>query len=270
MELIVTNHTFELPSEISNFDELRQSITPTLDFYKSLVVTEDGIREAKDDRSKLNNWKKQIETERKKIKTICLAPYKEIETKINQLNALIDEPITIIDQQLQAFDEKSLQEKKNVLEEHFTTENTLDFIAFGDVLPVKWKNKTEKTESLKAEISAKLSALKSDFAHLQNMYRQSPLWTAIYLKFAETKDKAITLAYVIELERLQTHLKGSVSDSVSGNVTIPVTPQTAVTNDSETVSGAFKVTCSISQLKNLRDFMLQQGIKFKVIKEETQ
>ena len=234
------------------------------------MVTEDGIREAKDDRSKLNSWKKHIEAERKKIKTACLVPYKEIETKINQLTALIDEPIAVIDQQLQAFDEKVLQEKKNVLEEHFTAENTLDFIAFGDVLPVKWKNKTEKTENLKAEISAKLSALKSDFTHLQNMYGQSPLWTAIYLKFADTKDKAVALAYAVELERLQTHLKRPVSDSVSGNVTIPVTSQTAITNDSETVSGAFRVTCSISQLKNLRDFMLQQGIKFKVIKEERQ
>ncbi|MDE6101892.1 MAG: DUF1351 domain-containing protein, partial [Ruminococcus sp.] len=269
--LIISEKQFELPSEISNLEELRQTLIPTLEFYKNLVVTEESIKSAKSDRADLNRLKKMIDDERKKIKNRYLSPYQAIENECKQLITLIDEPVKAIDEQLKAFDEKALQTKRNVLEEHFSTENTLDFVKLEDVLPTKWKNKTEKIESLKAEISAKISAVKSDFEHIKSMYSDSVLWTAIFTKFIETRDKSATLAYAIELERSEMHLKNPVDDSVSGNVITLPEHRTAVADDSEcskTVSGAFRVTCTVEQLKNLRDFMLQHDIKFEVIKEE--
>lgn len=271
MELLVTNKNFELPAEISNFEELKQALLPKLAFYKSLVVTEDSIREAKSDRADLNKLKKSIDEERKKIKTRYLSPYQEIENKFKELTTLIDEPIKAIDEQLRAFDEQALQVKRNILEEHFWTENPPDFVKLEDVLPAKWRNKTEKIDSIKAEISANLSAIKSDFDYLESMYSKSPLWTAVFRKFTETRDKASALAYAVELERSEKLLKAPVSDSVSGNVISPPEQETAVKNDSERsqmLSGTFRVTCTAEQLKNLRDFMLQHDIKFEVIREE--
>lgn len=281
MELIVKEKQFELPAEIINLEELRQALTPKLEFYKTLVVTEDSIRSAKSDKADLNKLKKVIDERRKEIKKAYFEPYQAIESECKQLIALIDDPITAIDDQLKAFDEKDLQVKRAVLEERFQTENTLDFITLEDVLNPKWRNKTEKTDSLKAEISAKLSALKSDFAYIQSMYRSSALRTAVYAKFMETKSKEQTLAYAVELERLEKRLNASVSGSVSGNVITPPTAQTAVTDDfdgsrtvaddsdsSQTVSGSFRVSCTKNQLIALRDFMKSQGIKFEVIREE--
>ena len=270
-ELAVITKKFELPAEISNFEELKQAFTPKLDFYKSLVVTEDSIINAKDDRSKLNKMKKAIDKRRIEIKKEYLAPYQVIENEFKQLITLIDEPINAIDEQLKPFDEKDLQDKRDVLEEHFRTENTLDFVKFEDVLPEKWENKTEKAESLKAEISTKLSTIKSDFAYLENMYSRSPLWAAIFIKYVETKDKATALSYAVELERTERLLNAPVSHSVSGNVITLPERQTAITDDfrgSHAVSGAFRATCTVGQLENLCNFMLQHDIKFEVIKEE--
>lgn len=271
MDLIISEKQFELPAEISNFEELRQALIPKLAFYKSLVVTEDSIKEAKSDRTDLNKLKKSIDEERKKIKNRYLAPYLEIEGKFKELTTLIDEPIKAIDEQLKAFDEQALQVKRNALEEHFREENPPDFVKFEDVLPAKWRNKTEKVESLKSEISVKLSAIKSDFAYIESMYAKSPLWTAVFRKFTETRDRASTLAYAIELERSEMCLKSSMSNSVSGNAITLETAQAAVTDDSErskTVSGSFKVTCTKFQLIELCKFMQSKGIKFKHIKEE--
>lgn len=271
MELIISEKQFELPAEISNFEELRQALIPKLEFYRNLVVTEESIKSAKSDRADLNRLKKMIDDERKKIKNRYISPYQVIENECRQLITLIDEPIYTIDSQLKAFEEKALQAKRAVLEAHFNSENTLDFVKLDDVLNKKWKNKTEKTESLKTEISAKISALKTDFEDIESMYSASVMWTAIFAKFKETIDKSATLAYAIELERSEMRLKRSQSDSVSSNVITPTTSQTAVTDDSErsqTVSGSFKVTCTISQLVALRDFMKNKGIKFEVLKEE--
>lgn len=271
MELNITNRQLELPAEISNLEEFRQSLVPKLEFYKSLVVTEDSVKSAQSNKSDLNKFKKVIDDRRKEIKKAYLEPYEALESECKQLISLIDEPIKAIDDQLKAFDEVKIQQKKAVLEEYFGAENTFDFIILDDVLNSKWKNKTEKIDSLKAEISAKLSAIKTDFEYLKNMYSGSTLRTAVYAKFMETKSKEQTLAYAVELERLEMHLNNAVSDSASGNAITPETAQTAVTGDSErskTVSGAFRVTCTESQLIELCKFMQSKGIKFKHIKEE--
>ncbi len=271
MELIVREKQFELPAEISNFEELRQALVPKLEFYRNLVVTEESVRAAKSDRADLNRLKKSIDEERKRFKSRYLEPYQVIENKCKELISLIDEPLNVISDQLKAFDEKELQTKRTVLEEYFNAENTLDFVTLDDVLSKKWRNKTEKTDSLKSEISDRLSVLKSDFEDIKSLYSGSVLRTAIFTKFRETKDKSATLAYAVELERSEKRLNGLENDSVPDNVITPETLQTAVTDDSErsqTVSGTFRVTCTISQLVSLRDFMRKQGIDFKVIKEE--
>ncbi|MDE5582443.1 MAG: DUF1351 domain-containing protein [Ruminococcus sp.] len=271
MKFTVVNKTFELPVAISNFEELRQAIMPKISFYKSLVVTEDTVKSAKSDRAELNRLKKVIDDERKKIKACYLMPYQAIEDECKQLIDLIDEPIKAIDGQLKAIDEQALQVKKQALEEHFRGENPPDFIRLEDVLPVRWKNKSEKTESLKAEISAKISVIKTDFDYLNNMYSDSPHRTAILRKFTETLDKSETLSYAVELARSETLCNAPVSDSVSGNViTLPDSADTVTGSysGSQTVSGVFRVICSTVQLRNLCAFMVKNGIKFKSIRED--
>ena len=192
-----------------------------------------------------------------------------IEDECKNLITMIDEPIKAIDSQIKAFDDMELQAKRAELEKCFNTENTLDFVILDDVLNPKWKNKTEKTESLMNEIRAKISGLKSDFEYLQNMYSDSGLWTAILKKFQETKSKEQTLAYAVELERSEKRLNTSKINSTESNIIIPETNQTPIKINSESnriVSGTFKVTCTESQLIALRDFMKSKNIKFELVK----
>lgn len=99
MEFIVTNRNFELPAEISNLEELRKWLIPKLEFYKSLVVTEDDIKSAKAEKASLNKLKKAIDDKRKEIKKAYLEPYQIIEEECRKLLEMIDEPIKAIDSQ---------------------------------------------------------------------------------------------------------------------------------------------------------------------------
>ncbi len=114
MELIMDNGALEaLPKTISfNFEQLKQQLTESLTHYASLVVTEDGIKDAKEDRAKLNKLREALETERKRVKKECLAPYQDFESKIKELVSLIDSPISVIDTQLKEFEDKRKAEKK--------------------------------------------------------------------------------------------------------------------------------------------------------------
>lgn len=269
MELTITERNFTLPAKVGNFEELRKELAGKLEFYNTLVVTEDGVRQAKADRADLNRIRKAIDQRRKDIKKAYFLPYQTIEDECKALTAMLDKPIAAIDKQLQAFDERALQEKRNDLEEYFRSVNTMEFVSPDDVISPKWRNKTEKTDNLKEQIKEKIFQLKTDFDYLKNMYSDSGLWTAIFRKFTETKSGEQTLAYAVELERTEKRLNGAVADGKISNAVTPVTHQTAVTDNSErsqTLSGVFRVTCTAVQLKNLRDFMKSNGISFEVVK----
>lgn len=268
MEFIVTNRSFELPAQISNIEELRQTLVPKLAFYNSLVVTENSIKSAKSDKAALNKLKKAIDEKRKEIKKAYLEPYQAIEDECKKLIAMIDEPVQAIDRQLKVFEDAEIQAKRAVLEDAFNEENTLDFLLLDDVINPKWKNKTEKTENLIEEIKSKILKFKSDFEYLKNMYSDSSLFPAVLTKFQETKSRELTLAYAVELERSEKSLNAVRTDCNASNIITPVSIHAPVKNDSDgdrVLSGTFKVTCTVSELKALRDFMKENGINFEVV-----
>ena len=103
MEFVMGNSLETLPKTIDfNFEELKGQLAESLALYTGLVVTEDGIKGAKEDRAKLNKLREALENKRKEVKRECMAPYTDFEAKVKELVGLIDQPIAAIDAQLKA------------------------------------------------------------------------------------------------------------------------------------------------------------------------
>ena len=101
MEFVMGNSLETLPKTIDfNFEELKGQLAESLALYTGLVVTEDGIKGAKEDRAKLNKLREAMENKRKEVKRECMAPYTDFEAKVKELVGLIDQPIAAIDAQL--------------------------------------------------------------------------------------------------------------------------------------------------------------------------
>ena len=64
MELILKSAELNLPQSIANLEQLKAELEPRLEKYNSLVVTEDSIKAAKEDKAALNKLKKAIEEQR--------------------------------------------------------------------------------------------------------------------------------------------------------------------------------------------------------------
>ena len=127
MELKVKKITFPEAIEF-NYDDLRQEIIEKVAMYKSLVYTDEQIKEAKSDRSKLNKFVKALSDERIRIKKKCLKPYEDFEKKINELTAIVNEPIALIDNQVKSYEEQRKAEKLEKIKEYFNEKNTHEFI----------------------------------------------------------------------------------------------------------------------------------------------
>lgn len=281
MELILKNGTVTIPQAIENIQLLKQELADRLDYYKSLIVTEDGIKDAKADKANLNKLKTAIDSQRKEAKRQTMALYEPLERECKELLAMIDEPIAAIDGQLKAFDEKKKAEKLAALTEFFEQINTLDFVKLEHVLNPKWGNVTAKLDALKDEMSGAVQAIVDDYAEIKKLYADSPMLTAIVQRFETTLDKSAALAYAAEIERKEQARKEHEAAEQAAreqqmiapekNEPTPQGPADPIVTEAPpqaepTGRVTFAVTGTKSQIIALRDFMKQNNIVFTVIR----
>lgn len=282
MELVLKSAELNLPNEIENLEALKAELAPKLEKYNSLVVTEDSIKEAKNDKAQLNKLKTAIEDQRKAIKKQYLKPYNLLEAQCKEVVALIDAPIQAIDRQIKVFDDREKEEKLNKITEFFNNTPHEEWLSIEDVLPPKWANKTEKLDSIKNEIKASCEKFSNDYEQLNKLYDNFPHKIAILDRFKNTKDFSQTMVYAKNLEfeyskeqqrkeqeanSAQNAPEGaSTSDSV-------ITPQEDQSDHSveyekpqRLIVGTFEVMGTADQIKALGAYMREQKIRFKIVK----
>ncbi|RHW45285.1 hypothetical protein DS832_07890 [Bombilactobacillus bombi] len=102
---------------ISNYKELKEQLTSSLEDYKGLIATEDNLKSIKKTKAELNNLKKQMDDKRKQVKREYIIPYNEFKNDVNGLISLVDQVVAPIDQGVKGLEEKQRQERKqHVLE----------------------------------------------------------------------------------------------------------------------------------------------------------
>ncbi|WP_194190828.1 DUF1351 domain-containing protein [Clostridium chrysemydis] len=107
----------ELPVIQMNFEEVRQSLEETMEMYKNIVVTEEGLKDCKATQKRLAGLRNDIEGYRKSTKREMEAPIKEFEGKCKELTGLISEVEGPIKEGIKEFDNKRKEEKKKKAEE---------------------------------------------------------------------------------------------------------------------------------------------------------
>lgn len=103
-----------------NFEELKAGLAEKMKDYKNIVYTEDTVTAAKQDVAMLRKLKKSVEDRRKEIKNKCLEPYSVIEDQAKQLTGLIDEPIKSIAEQIDAYETRRREAKKEAIMKYMT------------------------------------------------------------------------------------------------------------------------------------------------------
>lgn len=264
MELLIKPAEVTIPQTIENFEEIKAELLPKVEFYSSLIVTEDSIKKAKSEKADLNKLRSAIDDQRKEVKKQCLALQATFESQCNELTAMIDRPIEAIDRQLKSFEEQRRQEKYKELEGFFVKINCLPFVRLEHVLDPKWGNAGAKLDKLKQDIAERVQRHSDEYSELKALYGDSPLLTAILERYAETLNKSDALAYAAVLEkreaqrRQQEQLKekkeaarqaGTLVDKVHSEpqdvkITTPL-PQEYVQSEAEPIlAGCFAVRCT--------------------------
>lgn len=198
MEFVMsTDLNTALPKVIGfNFDELKAELTARLDYYNSLVVTEDTIKEGKAERAKLSKLREAVEAKRKEVKRDYMAPYTDFESKVKELVAIIDAPIAAIDGQLKAFDDLRREEKRAEIRKAYETIVPADIqaiVPLERIFDPKWLNATVKTKAVEAELTAMVQQTEDDLQVLDMV--EPEFAAAVRARYMETLSIGTALRY---------------------------------------------------------------------------
>ncbi len=168
MELKIKEALFPEVIEF-NFEELKGEITERAAHYRTLVYTPEQLPAAKKDLATLRKLEKALNDAKIAEKKKCLKPLERFEAQIKELQAIVKEPIQMIDAQVKGYEEQRKQEKYNAILAYYEGLNHPDWLRLERIFDAKWMNATAKAAAIRQEITAKLEAIERDLAALAEL-----------------------------------------------------------------------------------------------------
>ena len=269
MEFIMqTNLTEALPKSIDfNFEALKSELTERLEKYQNLVVTEDDIPEAKEDRAKLNKLKDALDTRRKSVKKEILAPYTEFEAKVKELIGLIEQPILAIDTQLNAYEEIRKNEKMEEVTEAYESivpAELKSIIPLDKIMKPQWLNKTTNLKKVNEELEVLYKRTNADMMVIDTI--EEEYRPAVLGRYTATLDIAAAMAYRAELKKSAEAWK-SIEEATGYTKEEKTKPEpVSETQNTETVHVLrLEFQLTKTEASALKEFLVKNNITFRRI-----
>lgn len=198
----------KVPAEIGfNYEELKQEIAGKMEFYQNLVYTSDQVKDAKTDRANLNKLKKALNDERIRRKKDYMKPFDDFEKKINEIISIIDKPVALIGEQIEAFDEQRREEKRQeILEKWNELAEAPDFpkqLDLNFIWSDKWLNASYSMTSIAHELRESVQRFKDDVENLSRLPEYGFEACQVYYKTMSTSEALTEVHRLHEVARLK-------------------------------------------------------------------
>lgn len=276
-----------------NNEELKEAISAKVQDYKGLQYTEETIKEAKKDKATLNKLGEAIETERKRIKKQCMAPYELFEKQVKEVLAIIDEPIQLIDSQIKEVEEQRRLEKKQKVLEIYEENigNLKGILPFAKVFKNEYLNVSKSLKSITEEITALISKVNQDMDVIEELDTKYEL--QVKDMYVKTLDLSMALRENARLEEVERKLaerraqqerecaeaekraaeeaqkRAEVQQQIAESIPeesdkreIVEEAQKETAPDPQTVTLEFRVTATPEQLQKLKEFLKANNIVY--------
>lgn len=119
----------------SNIKEVQNYAVELNNYYKNIVFTEDTMKIAKDEKSKVNKFKKIVKDYRKKTVEEWKKPIAQFETLSKDTEKILADTYITINSQVSNYEDKQKQEKEKEIRDYFEEYKqslSIDFIKFED------------------------------------------------------------------------------------------------------------------------------------------
>ena len=192
----------------TNYADVKAWVDGVAEQYRSIVVTEDGVQAAKQDRANLRKLQANIDQVRKECRAAALAVSAETEANCKELVATLETAVQNLDTQAKAFEARRKEEKAARLKTYFDRENELHntntYLTWEGVLDPKWLNATASEDAAEKAIDAIITDTVNGIAAIVTL--QSPFEVELLDYYRETHDVTAVLqknARLLEMKKAQ-------------------------------------------------------------------
>ncbi len=140
-----------------NFEQVKAAIQERLERYDGAEFTEESKAFAKKEVASLRSEKKTFQDNLRTEKKKYMEPWDKFEAQAKELIALYDTPIDLINGQVQEFERKRIEEKKQLVSQLYTDfipEDLREYLPLDRIYNPKWENATMTKKKIGEELSA--------------------------------------------------------------------------------------------------------------------
>ncbi len=263
----------------ANFDECKAALTEMMKPYQSMIVTEDGIAAAKNDRARIRKVAGGIDEMRRTVKRAYSEPLKAFEDKCRELIAICDDGASNLDRQVKAFEDAEAGAKIERIRAHYDASpfaEEKEYIPWSALFNPKWGNKGYSEDGAKEEIDAALDRARADIAvirtmdaqdvpYLLDIYKQTRDLGKVVVKqnqLKEAREREEKRKAELEQKRLAQIEEGQEQNRKDAERSETVYVPSAQSEQEEAQEVVFKVWATERQLMSLKGFLRANGIKY--------
>lgn len=284
LELILKTDIENLQPIEFNYDNLKSALDVKLERYRNLVIEDKDVPDAKKDRAELNKLADALNSEKIRVKKMCLEPYNDFEKKVKELIGMVNGPVSEIDGKIKEFEARKKKEKRDTLE-RFYKDNVKDLgeiLTFDKIYNIKWETAAAKVIDITQEMMTTFERVKTDLNAIKSMKMKHE--TPVISKYLERLNLGDALAEDIRLramdekaaelkapEALPTHrlhieanAQEAEPEQEPENVQTsePSNPQEEFKAEEPVIMTDFRVWATSAQLQVLAAFLKSNNIKY--------
>jgi hypothetical protein len=264
-----------------NQEEVKAWVAARVQDYKNIAYTEDQVKDMKKDRADLNKLRTAFESERKRLKKVCMEPYNLFEQQVKEVVALIDEPIQLIDSQLYELEERRKQQKKKDIEALFDTIGFQTFVTLENIFDQKWLNASVSFGKIEEQMKSIMYKIGTDVATIGNLPEFSFEAMEVYKKTLDLNKAILEGQRLAEIQKRKQQYEEEQKriaeekarqEEQEQSVLAEVVEETAPVEEKvdaspepvrpDLVRMDFRVWCTKEQLMDLREYLIAHQIKF--------
>jgi len=289
-KLIITKPTFdgEIEAKIKTLGEIESNISSVKEFanqlneyYKNIIFDEDSMKNAKEEKAKINKFKTEVSTYRKDIIKQWKEPIEQFETMAKETENILTNTYNTINEQCNSYDEKRKEEKRNNCIDYFKElcENyEIDFLDFKDTgvnITISSSEKSLKTQ-IKEYVDTIHHSLQTidtlpDKAELlvefkSNGYNLAQAITDVNKKhkaIEEEKQRLEQLELIRQSEQISSTAENLMINNDEEEIVAPKVIQAEQKSeqlDEQVYTMTFTVKGTMEKLKNLKEYLIKEEL----------
>ncbi len=253
-----------------NISEAKEYALQLKEYYSKLVFSNDQLEEAKTERASINKIVKKISDYRKNIVAEFNKPIEKFENTAKETEKILKETADFVDAQVKNYEDKIKSSKKeeivkifnNLVEEYDFT----DLLKFEMVFNERYLNKTYELESVKKDISDKLTKISSDIKAIKDL--NSEYEVSLINNYLSTFDLSKVIAENKRLYELKEQTK-KAQENIQNNHQEKIEKMLQKEVPGEEIDPikeyTLRIKAPLSKLQALRKFLELNNIDFEKV-----